>query len=144
LEEQLEEQSSDADNAIAQWQESYTALEVRSSEFEAQIETLTKENEERSNNTLVVEELRSEKSRLEQELRETDEALASARENLNEDADAVHEWEGKLVEDCTWFYWSEDLNVVVDADGSRYSCHRESRRPRVDEQKIGRTVGGAI
>jgi predicted RNase H-like nuclease (RuvC/YqgF family) len=128
LEEQLEEQSSDADNAISQWQESYTALEVRSSEFEAQIEALTKEKEERPSNTLVVEELRSEKSRLEQELRERDEALASARENLIEDADAVHEWEGKLLEGCTWFSCSEDLNIVVDADCSCYSCHRASRR----------------
>jgi DNA repair exonuclease SbcCD ATPase subunit len=36
LEEQLEEQSSDADDAIAQWQESYSALEAHNSELESQ------------------------------------------------------------------------------------------------------------
>jgi chromosome segregation ATPase len=96
----MEEQSSDADNAITQWQESYTALEVRKSELETQLETLTKKEEglnaERSSRELVVEELRAEKLRLEQELRERDEALAAAREDLNEDADVVHEWEGEL------------------------------------------------
>jgi chromosome segregation ATPase len=96
----MEEQSSDADNAITQWQESYTALEVRRSELETQLETLTKKEEglnaERSSRELVVEELRAEKLRLEQELRERDEALAAAREDLNEDADVVHEWEGEL------------------------------------------------
>jgi chromosome segregation ATPase len=101
LEGQLEEQSSDADNAISQWQESYTALEVRSSELEKQLETLTNEKEEllnaeRSSSALADEELRSEKGRLEQELRERDKELAAAREDLNHDADVVHEWEGEL------------------------------------------------
>jgi ElaB/YqjD/DUF883 family membrane-anchored ribosome-binding protein len=68
--------------------------------METQLETLTKEKEElltaeRSTSALVVEELRSEKDRLEQELRERDEALTSAREDLNQDAEVVHEWEGK-------------------------------------------------
>jgi chaperonin cofactor prefoldin len=99
----LEEQSSAADDAISQWQESYTALEVRSSELETQLETLTKEREElvnagSSGNALKVEELRSEKDRLEQELQERDEALVAAREDLNQDAEVVHEWEGKLLE----------------------------------------------
>jgi chromosome segregation ATPase len=88
LEGQLEEQSGDADNAISQWQESYTVLEVRSSELERQLETLMKEKEEmlnaeRSGSALAVEELRSEKDRLEQELKERDEALAAA---LKQDA----------------------------------------------------------
>jgi chromosome segregation ATPase len=117
LEGQLKEQSSDADNAdnaITQWQESYTALEVRSLELETQLETLTKEKEEglnaeRSSSELAVEELHAEKSRLEQELRERDEALAAAREDLNQDADVVHEWEGKLLEGCAWFSWSVDM-----------------------------------
>jgi chromosome segregation ATPase len=97
----LEEQSSEADNAISQWQESYTTLEVRRSELETQLETLTKEkdemlNTERSSNTLEVEELHSEKDRLEQELQARDEALAAAREDLNQDVEVVHEWEGKV------------------------------------------------
>jgi chromosome segregation ATPase len=108
MEGQLEEQSSDADNAISQWQESYTALEERSSELERQLETLTKEKEEllnaeSSSSALAVEELRSEKDRLEQELQERDEALAAAREDLNQDADVVHEWEGKLFEGWVCF-----------------------------------------
>jgi DNA repair exonuclease SbcCD ATPase subunit len=109
LEDQLEEQSSDADNAISQWQESYTALEERSSELERQLETLTKEKEvlltsDRSSNALgqsaAFEELQSEKEQLEQELRERDEALAASRQDLNQDADAVNEWEGELPGVC--------------------------------------------
>jgi chromosome segregation ATPase len=103
LEGRLEEQSSEADNAISQWQESYTTLEVRRSELEAQLETLTREKEEllnaqSSSSTLVIEELRSEKDQLEQELEERDEALAAAKEDLDQDAEVVHEWEGKLLE----------------------------------------------
>jgi chromosome segregation ATPase len=106
LEGRLEEQSSEADNAISQWQESYTTLEVRSSELEAQLEKITKEKDELLNSelpssTLVIEELRSEKDRLEQELKERDEALAAAKEDLNQDAEVVQEWEGKLLECCT-------------------------------------------
>jgi chromosome segregation ATPase len=102
LESQLEEQSSEADNAISQWQESYTTLEVRRSELEAQLETLTREKEEllnaqSSSNALAFEYLRSEKDRLEQELQERDESLAAAREGSNQDAEVVHEWEGKLL-----------------------------------------------
>jgi chromosome segregation ATPase len=121
LEEQLEEQSSDAENAISQWQESYTVLEVRSSELETQLETLTKEKEERSSVELVVEELRSENERLERELRERDEALAAAGEDHNQDADAVHEWEGELLEGCAWFSRSVDMIVVADTDVTRFS-----------------------
>jgi chromosome segregation ATPase len=100
LEGQLEEQSSEADNAITQWQESYTALEVRSSELESQLETLTKEKEEllsseRASTALEFEELLSEKERLEKELRDTDEPLGAAKENLDQDVDVVHEWEGE-------------------------------------------------
>jgi hypothetical protein len=92
LEGQLEEQSNDTDIAISEWQ-------VRSSELERQLETITKEKEElldaeRSGSALAVEELRSEKDRLVQELQEKDEALAAA---LKQDADDVHEWEGKLL-----------------------------------------------
>jgi chromosome segregation ATPase len=110
LESQLEEQSSEADNAISQWQESYTTLEVRRSELETQLETLTKEKEEllnteRSSSTLTFEELRSEKDRLEQELRERDEALAAAREGLDQDAEVVHEWEGKLLECWSFLFF---------------------------------------
>jgi chromosome segregation ATPase len=99
LEGQLEEQSSEADNAITQWQESYTALEVRSSELESQLETLTKENEEllsseRASTALELEELRSEKERLENELRDENDALSAAKQNLDQDVDVVHEWEG--------------------------------------------------
>ena len=99
---QLEEESSAADDAISQWQESYTALEVRRSEFETQLETLKKEKEEllnaeSSSKALDVEELRSERDKLEQMLQERDEALAAARENLNQDAEVVHEWEGTLL-----------------------------------------------
>jgi chromosome segregation ATPase len=106
LERQLEEQSSAADDAISQWQESYTALEVRSSELETQLETLTKEKEELLNaersisvpgQSAAFDELRFEKDRLEQELQERNEALAAAREDLNQDAEVVHEWEGKLL-----------------------------------------------
>jgi chromosome segregation ATPase len=101
---QLVEESSAAEDAISQWQESYTALEVRSSELETQLETLTKEkkellNAETSSNAIDVGELRSEKDRLEQELQETNEALAAAREGQNQDTGVVHEWEGKLLED---------------------------------------------
>jgi chromosome segregation ATPase len=103
LEGRLEEQSSEADNAISQWQESYTTLELCKSELETQLENITKEKDELLNtevpsSTLVIEELRSEKDRLEQELREKDEALAAAKEDLNQDAEVVHEWEGKLLE----------------------------------------------
>jgi chromosome segregation ATPase len=103
LERQLEEQSSAADDAISQWQESYTALEVRSSELETQLETLTKEKEgllsaERLINEPVqsaaFEEFRSEKKRLEQELRQKDEALVAARHDL-QGAEVVQEWEGE-------------------------------------------------
>jgi hypothetical protein len=45
LEAQLEEQCSDTDNAISQWQESYSALEDRNAELEKQVET-TLENDE--------------------------------------------------------------------------------------------------
>jgi chromosome segregation ATPase len=103
LESQLKEQSSEAENAILQWQKSYTTLEVRSSELETQLETLTKEKEElfntqSSSNGLEFEELRLEKDRLEQELKDRDEALAAAKEDLNQDAEVVHEWEGMFVE----------------------------------------------
>jgi chromosome segregation ATPase len=103
--ESLEGQLEDAENAISQWQESYTALEVRSSELETQLETLTKEKEEllnaeSSSNALEVEELRFAKDRLEQELQEKDDSLTAAREDLNQDAEVVHEWEGKLLECC--------------------------------------------
>jgi chromosome segregation ATPase len=96
LEGRLEEQSSEADNAISQWQESYTTLET-------QLEAITKEKDELLNteypsSTLVIEELRSEKDRLEHELKERDEALAAAKGDLNQDAEVVHEWEGKLPE----------------------------------------------
>jgi chromosome segregation ATPase len=103
LETQLEQQSSEADNAISEWQESYTALEVRSSELEVQLETLTKEKEELLNEERLIsepgqspqfEELRSEKERLEQQLRQRDEALVAARQDL-QDAEVVPEWEGK-------------------------------------------------
>jgi chromosome segregation ATPase len=100
---QLEEESRAADDAISQWQESYTTLEVRRSELETQLEALSKEkgellNAQSSSSTMVIEELRSEKDRLERELREKDEALAAAKEDLNQDAEVVHEWEGKLLE----------------------------------------------
>jgi predicted nucleic acid-binding Zn-ribbon protein len=103
LESQLEEQSSAADDAISQWQESYTTLELRSSALESQLEALTNEKDELLNteypsSALVIEELRSEKDRLEHELKERDEALTAAREDLNQDAEVVHEWEGKLPE----------------------------------------------
>jgi chromosome segregation ATPase len=102
LEGRLEEQSSEADDAISQWQESYTTLELCKSELETQLEAVTKEKDELLNteypsSALVIEELRFEKDRLEQELRERDEALAAAKEDLNQDAEVVHEWEGKLV-----------------------------------------------
>jgi chromosome segregation ATPase len=95
LESQLKEQSSEAEN--------YTTLEVRKSELETQLETLTKEKEElfntqSSSNGLEFEELRLEKDRLEQELKDRDEALAAAKEDLNQDAEVVHEWEGMFVE----------------------------------------------
>jgi chromosome segregation ATPase len=107
LEGQLEEQSSDADNAITQWQESYTALEVRSSELESQLETLTKEKEEmfsdvRSSSALELEELRSEKERLENELQDRDEVLAAAKEDLDQESDVVHS-EGELLGFCACF-----------------------------------------
>jgi chromosome segregation ATPase len=112
LVDQLEEQSSEADNAITQWQESYTALEVRRSELESQLEMLTEENEDllsagRSSSALELEELLSEKERLEKELRDRDEALVAAKENLNQDVDVVHEWEGELLRFCACF----DLSV---------------------------------
>jgi chromosome segregation ATPase len=106
LEVQLEEQSSVADNVISEWQGSYTTLEVLSSELQTQLETLTKEKEEVLNAERLIselgqspqfEELRNEKDRLEQELQERNEALAAAREDLNKDAEVVHEWEGKLL-----------------------------------------------
>jgi glucokinase len=107
LERQLEEQSSEADSAITQWQESYTALEVRSSELETQLEALIKEKEELSAERLinepgqsaVFEELRSEKERLERELRQRDEALVAARQDL-QDAEVVQEWEGESFGVC--------------------------------------------
>jgi uncharacterized protein involved in exopolysaccharide biosynthesis len=100
LKSQLEEQSGEADNALSQWHE-------RSSELEKQLETLTKEKEEllyteRSSSTMAIEELRSEKDGLEQELRERDDALAAAREDLSQDAEVVHEWEGKLLRCCSF------------------------------------------
>jgi hypothetical protein len=81
--------------------------------LERQLETLTKEKEELLNaefpsSALAVEELRSEKDRLEQELKERDEALAAATEDLNQDADVVHEWEGKLLECWAYFALSVD------------------------------------
>ena len=98
LEARLEEQSSAADDAISQWH-------GRSSELERQLEILRKEKEEllnaESTNALQVDDLRSEKDRLEQELQEKDEALTALREDLNQDAEVVHEWEGKLLERCT-------------------------------------------
>jgi uncharacterized protein involved in exopolysaccharide biosynthesis len=104
LEVQLGDQSSETYNVISEWQESYTALEVRSSELETQLETLTKEKEELLNaersssvprQSAAFAELRSEKDQLEQELQERNEALAAAREDLNQDAEVVQEWEGK-------------------------------------------------
>jgi uncharacterized protein involved in exopolysaccharide biosynthesis len=106
LEVQLEEQSRETDNVISEWQESYNALEVRNSELETQLETLTKEKDEVLNTersisvpgqSAAFEELRSEKDQLEQELQERNEALAAAREDLNQDAEVVHEWEGTLL-----------------------------------------------
>jgi hypothetical protein len=41
-----------------------------------------------------LEELRSEKERLENELRDENEALSAAKQNLDQDVDVVHEWEG--------------------------------------------------
>ncbi len=35
-------------------------------------------------------------------LQESNEALAAAREDLDQDAEVVHEWEGKLLERCAW------------------------------------------
>jgi uncharacterized protein involved in exopolysaccharide biosynthesis len=101
LESQLEEQSREANNAMSEWH-------GRSSEFEKQLETLTKEKDEllnadRSSSSLAFEELRSEKDRLERELREKDEALAAAREDLHQDAEVVHEWEGKSLIDVYGF-----------------------------------------
>jgi capsule polysaccharide export protein KpsE/RkpR len=110
LEGQLEEQSSAADNVISEWQESYTALEVRSSELETQLETLTQEKEEVLNTersisvpgqSAAFEELRSEKELLEQELRQRDEALVAAQQDL-QDAEVAQEWEGKLLECLTF------------------------------------------
>jgi predicted nucleic acid-binding Zn-ribbon protein len=57
-------------------------------------------NAEGSSSALALEELRSDNERLERELRESDEALTAAKEDLNQDVDVVHEWEGKLLE-CT-------------------------------------------
>jgi hypothetical protein len=73
--------------------------------LERQLEIFSKEKEEvlnaeRTASALVVEELRSEKDRLEQELQEKDDSLTAAREDLNQDAEVVHEWEGKLLECC--------------------------------------------
>jgi DNA repair exonuclease SbcCD ATPase subunit len=108
LERQLEEQSSEADSAISEWQESYTALELRSSELETQLEALTKEKEdllssERLMNepgqSAAFEELRSEKERLEQELRQRDEALVAARQDL-QDVEVVQEREGESLGVC--------------------------------------------
>ena len=104
----MEEQSSEADSAISQWQESYTALETRHSELETQLEALTKEKEEllsaeglinEPSQSAVFEELRSEKERLEQELRQRDEALVAARQDL-QDAEVVQEWEGESLGVC--------------------------------------------
>ena len=101
----MEEESSAADDATSQWQASYTALEVRSSELEMQLETLTKEKEElliveRSGIAIDADELRSEKDRLEELLQERDEALVAAREDVDQAAEVVHEWEGKLIKCC--------------------------------------------
>jgi chromosome segregation ATPase len=125
LESQLEEQSSEADNAISEWH-------GRSSELEKQLETLTKEKEEllnaeRSGSTLAFEELRSEKDRLERELREKVEVLAAANEDLNHGAEVVHEWEGKSLKDVYGVQGAkirrESLILTV-----AVSCHRSSRR----------------
>jgi peptidoglycan hydrolase CwlO-like protein len=126
LEVQLEEQSSAADDAISQWH-------GRSSELERQLEILAKEkkeilNAESSSNALEVKELHFEKDRLEQELQERDEALTAAREDLTQDAEVVHEWEGKSFERCTLFSKSADTEIVFDADVCRLSFRRSSRR----------------
>jgi predicted nuclease with TOPRIM domain len=116
----LKEESSAADDAITQWQASYTALEVRRLEMETQLETLTKEKEEllnvessSINNAVDVEELRSEKDKLERMLQERDEALAAAREDLNQDAEVVQEWEGKLLECWTCFALTVDTIILT-------------------------------
>jgi chromosome segregation ATPase len=112
LESQLEEQSSAADNVISEWQESYSALEVRSSELETQLETLRQEKQELSNaersisvpgQSAAFEELRSQKERLENELRQLDEALSAARQDL-QDAEDAQEWEGKSLGLCECSY----------------------------------------
>jgi hypothetical protein len=108
LESQLEEQSSAADNVISEWQESYSALEIRSLESETQLETLRQEKQELSNaersisvpgQSAAFEELHSQKERLEQELRQLDEALVAARQDL-QDAEDAQEWEGESLGLC--------------------------------------------
>jgi hypothetical protein len=71
--------------------------------------------------TLEKRELRCEKEQLEDELRETEKTPASAR-------DAVHEWEGELLEGRAWFSWSVDMNVVADTDVSRFFLSQSSSR----------------
>ena len=99
---QLEDQSRGADFTILQLQESYSALEARYLELEGQLFAIAKEKEEllsanqpgAAERTDELETLRSEKARLESELQERGDELANVKDDLNQDADVVHEWEG--------------------------------------------------
>jgi hypothetical protein len=61
-------------------------------------------NAERSSNALEIEEfLCSGEGIGARAKKETSAPLSLRGSNLNQDAEVVHEWEGKLLEDCTFF-----------------------------------------
>ena len=79
LEAQLGQQEDEAEDAIAKWQESYSALEGQCGELTKELETS-----------------RQKEGTLQMQLAETVKALDEARDHLKDDEDVVNKWQGEL------------------------------------------------
>lgn len=86
MEAQLSEQEVEANTAITKWQESCAALEEKNTELMKSLEASGEDDQEVSHESIAS---------LEAKLKETETALAEARESLTDDGDVVLMWQGE-------------------------------------------------
>jgi chromosome segregation ATPase len=94
----LEEQEAEANDAIAKWQESYTASEDRCNELEAEYQKILNEKEalqEKLDSIAISESSTTSESPDLSKISELQEELRIAQETLARDEEVVQQWEGK-------------------------------------------------
>lgn len=88
MELQLREQEESASKVIAKWQESCIALEEKNAELLGALESFGPGEEELISREALL--------ALQERLKETEAALAKAKESLKDDDDVVLRWQGEL------------------------------------------------